>query len=66
MVVSHHQNVGQNDSLLTANKYFENVAKFKYLRTVTNHNCFHEEILSQFRECLLPFSSEPFYFPSPF
>jgi hypothetical protein len=31
MVVSRHQNVGQNQNFLIANKSFENVAKFKYL-----------------------------------
>jgi len=45
MVVSHHQNVGQNHTLLIANKFFENVAEFKYLgTTVTHQNCIYEEI----------------------
>jgi hypothetical protein len=45
MVVSRHQNVGQNHNLLTVNKSFENVAKFKYLgTTVTNKNFIREEV----------------------
>jgi hypothetical protein len=50
VVLSHHQNVGQNHySLLIVCKAFENVAKFMYLGTaVTNQNCIHEEIKSRF------------------
>jgi hypothetical protein len=37
MVMSRHQNMGQIHTLLTVNKSFENVAKFKYLEMrVTN------------------------------
>jgi hypothetical protein len=49
MVVSRHQNVGQNHNLQISSKLFEYVAKFKYLRTtVINVNCNHEEIKSRF------------------
>jgi hypothetical protein len=50
VVMSCNQNAGQNHNLLVANKSNENVARFKFF----------------FRECMLPFSSEPFVFPSPF
>jgi len=33
MIMSRHQNLGQNQNIRTANESFENVAKFKYLET---------------------------------
>jgi hypothetical protein len=48
VVVSHHQNVGQNHKFLISNKSFENVAQFTYVgTTVTNQNCIHKEIKSK-------------------
>jgi hypothetical protein len=45
MVVSHHQNIGQNHNLVIANKSFKNMAKFKHLGTIiTNQNSIHREI----------------------
>jgi hypothetical protein len=43
--VPHHQKVGQNYDIKTANRCFDNVAQFKYLgTTVTNQNLIQEEI----------------------
>jgi hypothetical protein len=37
MLLSHHQNAGQNHDMKIAYRYFENVAQFRYLgMTVTN------------------------------
>jgi hypothetical protein len=45
MLLSRHQNVGQNRDIKTANKSFENVSQLKYLgTTVTNQNLIQEEI----------------------
>jgi hypothetical protein len=38
MLMSYHQNAGQNHDIKKANKIFEDMGKFKYLEmTVTNH-----------------------------
>jgi hypothetical protein len=45
MLLSRHQNAGQNGNINTANRSFENVAQFKYFgTTVTDQNLIHEEI----------------------
>jgi hypothetical protein len=45
MLLSCHQNAGQNHDIKVANRSFENVAQFNYLRTtVTNQNLIQEEI----------------------
>jgi hypothetical protein len=44
MLLSHHQNSGQNHHIKIANRCFENVAHFRYLgTTVTNQNMIQEE-----------------------
>jgi hypothetical protein len=45
MLLSSHHNAGQNHDIKTANRYFENVAQFRYLgTTITNQNLIQEEI----------------------
>jgi hypothetical protein len=45
MLMSRHQNVGQNQDIKIANRAFENVSQFKYLgTTVTNQNLIQKEI----------------------
>jgi hypothetical protein len=45
MLLSHHQNAGQNHVINTANRCFKNVEQFKYLgMTVRNQNLIQEEI----------------------
>jgi uncharacterized membrane protein YsdA (DUF1294 family) len=44
------QTAKQNHNMKTANTFLKKVAKFKYLGTiVTNKNCIHKEIKSEFR-----------------
>jgi len=48
MIMSRHSISGQNKNIRIANESFENVAKFKYLRTaLTNQNGIHDEIKSR-------------------
>jgi hypothetical protein len=45
MLLSFHQNAGQNHDKMIANRPFENVAQLKYLgTTVTNQNLIQEKI----------------------
>jgi hypothetical protein len=45
ILLSCHQNAGQNQDIKVVNKLFENVSQFKYLgMTVTNQNLIQEEI----------------------
>jgi hypothetical protein len=45
MSLSRHKNIGQNHDIKTANRFFKNVAQFKYLETtVTNQSLIQEEI----------------------
>jgi hypothetical protein len=48
MLMSRSQKLGQKRSIKIANKSFEDVAKFQYLRkTLTDQNHMHEEIKSR-------------------
>jgi hypothetical protein len=48
MIMSRHQNSGQNRNMRIANELFENVAKVKYLgTTLTYQNCVCDEIKSR-------------------
>jgi hypothetical protein len=45
MLLSHHQNAGQNHSIKIGNRCFKNVAHFKYLGAIiTNENMIQEEM----------------------
>jgi hypothetical protein len=52
MLLSRHQNAGQSHDKVIANRPFENVAQFKYLRMrVTNQNLIQEEIKRRMNSC---------------
>jgi hypothetical protein len=45
MLPSRHENAGQHYDIKIGNRYFENVAQFRYLgTTITNQNLIQEEI----------------------
>jgi hypothetical protein len=44
MLLSHHQNVGQNRDIKIANRSFENVSQLKYLGMTVTQNLIQEEI----------------------
>jgi hypothetical protein len=45
MSLSRHQNAGQSHDIKIGNRWFENVAQFRYLgTTITNENLIQEEI----------------------
>jgi ribosomal protein S2 len=45
VLLSHHQNAGQNHDIKIGNRCFDNVAQFRYLgTTITNRNLIQEEI----------------------
>jgi hypothetical protein len=45
MLLSRHQNAGQNHDIKLGNRCFENVAQFRYLgTTITNQNLIQKEI----------------------
>jgi hypothetical protein len=45
MLLSHHQNAGQNHDIKMANRCFENVGQFRHLgKTIRNQNLIQEEI----------------------
>jgi hypothetical protein len=45
--VSRCQKAGQRQRIKIGNRSFESVAKLKYLGTLTDENCIHEEIKSR-------------------
>jgi hypothetical protein len=44
MLLSCHQNAGQNHDVNIGNRWFENVAQFRYVGMMMNENLIQEEI----------------------
>jgi hypothetical protein len=54
MLLSCHQNAGQNHDIKTGDRSFENVAQLKYLgTTITNQNLIQEEIKGDWIRAML-------------
>jgi hypothetical protein len=48
LLLSRHQNAGQNHDINIGNRYFENVKQFRYLlMTISDRNLIQEEIKSE-------------------
>jgi hypothetical protein len=63
MLLSRHQNAGQNHAIKIAHRSFENVAQFKYLGTTeANQNLITEEIKRRFNS--IPLCPDYFAFSS--
>jgi peptide methionine sulfoxide reductase MsrB len=63
MLLSRHQNAGQNHDIKTGNKCFQNVTQFRYLgTTITNQNVIQEEIKRRVMLATIQFAT--FFFPS--
>jgi hypothetical protein len=58
MIMSRHQNSGQNQNIRIATESIENVANFKYLgTTLTNQNDIHDELKSRLNSGNAPYHS---------
>jgi hypothetical protein len=62
VIMSRHQNSGQNQNIRIANESFENVAKFKYWgTTLKNRKDIHDEIKSRLNQGMLVIIQSNFF-----